>query len=108
MVWSFNQGLHKVNTKICILRFIDENSNTVTKITKHINNYPPEILIKVLLSESRGGHSFVYNYKPNLTFKKDKEQYKKTKSMIGIHNAWDTNVMTPQKALSIEEKRILQ
>ena len=108
LVWSFNQGLHKVNTKICILRFIDENSNTVTKITKHINNYPPEILIKVLLSEAHKGHSFVYNYKPNLTFKKDTRQYKETKSMNGIHGAWDTNVMTPYEELSAKEKKILQ
>ena len=108
LVWYFHQGLHKVNTKICILRFIDEYPNEVTNITKHINNYSPETLIKVLLSYAKGNHSFIYNYKQNLTLKKDKKKYKESRSMFGIHAAWDTSIMTPHIQLSKEERRILE
>jgi len=107
LVWYYHQGLHKVNTKICILRFIDEYPTLVTKITKHIDNYSPNTLIKVLLSNVGNGHSFVYNYKQNLTFKKDNKKYKEKRSMIGIHSAWDTSIVTRYQPLSAEERKIL-
>lgn len=109
LVWNFSQGLHKVNTKICILRFIDEAPEIVTAISKVSNQYPSDTLIKILLVEKYGsGHSFAYGYTSTLSLKKDIEPYKKHRSMYGIHNVWNTGVVTPRTILTNEEKQILK
>ena len=109
LVWYYHQGLHKVNTKICILRFIDEIPQIVTAIANASNKYSSDTLIKVLLSQIHGsGHSFAYGYTPTLSLKKDIEPYKNRRSMYGIHNVWNTGIITPRTILTNEEKQILK
>lgn len=96
-IWNFNHGLHKANTKICILRFIDEKTSSVDKLIYHYNNktYPTidKLIVAFLNTFFGSGHSFVYGGKANLSMKKDTKQFKESRSQRGINDAWNAGYL---------------